>query len=148
MACASAALAQNPAPSAAPPATTAASHAAVSQLERQWLAAVEPGGDRKVLDTILADDYLDTDWRGHARDKPALIAAPAAQGVTQHVSGLHIRVWGCTAIATGVNRIHSAAKGWTVEVPFTDVFARIDGRWRAVASQETLRKPVATNRSN
>jgi hypothetical protein len=28
-----------------------------------------------------------------------------------------------------------------VEVSFTDVFARIDGRWLAVSSQETLRKP-------
>jgi hypothetical protein len=32
-----------------------------------------------------------------------------------------------------------------VEVSFTDVFARIDGNWRAVSSQETLRKPPAAS---
>ncbi|TAN07388.1 MAG: nuclear transport factor 2 family protein [Rhodanobacteraceae bacterium] len=146
--CASAALAQSPAPGKGSPATTTAARAAIAQLERRWLAAVEPGGDREALDTILADDYLDTDWQGRTRDKAALVAAPAAQGVTQHVDGLRIRVWGDTAVATGVNHIHSAAKGWTVTVPFTDVFACIDGHWRAVASQETLRKPANATKSN
>jgi len=50
-------------------------------------------------------------------------------------------VWGDTAIATGINEVRSRSKGWTVEVPFTDVFARIDGHWLAVSSQETVRQP-------
>lgn len=142
LACTPAAWAHAPASTTGVSRTNAADRAAVTRLEQQWLAAVEPGGDRKVLASILADDYLDTDWQGRTRDKAALIAASAAPGITQHVTGLRIRMWGDTAVATGTNHVHSTARGWTVEVPFTDVFARIDGRWRAVASQETLRKPA------
>jgi hypothetical protein len=55
---------------------------------------------------------------------------------------LRVRVWSDTAVATGINQVHSRSKGWTVEVPFTDVFAWIGGRWLAVSSQETARKPT------
>lgn len=127
----------------AAPATTA-EQAAVAKLEQRWLAAVEPGGDRHALESILADDFVDVDWRGQIRHKADLIdAPPGKRGVVQHVTDLHIRVWGDTAVATGINHAHSTARGWTVAVPFTDVFARIDGHWRAVSSQETVRKPAA-----
>lgn len=128
---------------AAPQATSAedAARAAITRLEARWLAAVGPDGDRRELATILADDYVDIDWQGRIRHKSDLLQAPPpARDTTQHVSGLQVRVWGDAAVATGVNTVHSTSKGWTVEVPFTDVFARIDGQWRAVSSQETLRR--------
>lgn len=118
----------------------AADSASVTRLEQRWLAAVSPGGDRGKLDDILADDYIDTDWQGRIRTKHDLLAAAATKGVTEHVTGMRVRVWGNTAVATGLNHIHSSAKGWSVDVAFTDVFSRIHGRWRAVSSQETLRK--------
>lgn len=121
-------------------ASTATDRAAVAQLEQRWLAAVSPGGDRHALDGILADDYVDTDWQGHLRNKSDLLAGTTAKDVIEHVTGMRVRVWGDTAIATGINHMHSGAKGWSVDVAFTDVFSRIDGRWRAVSSQETLRK--------
>jgi len=116
--------------------------AAVAQLEQRWLAAVSLGGDRSALDAILADDYIDTDWQGRTRNKTDLLRGAAAKGASEHVAGLRVRVWGDTAVATGTNHIHSSAKGWSADVTFTDIFSRIDGRWRAVASQETLRKPA------
>ncbi|HEX5961767.1 MAG TPA: nuclear transport factor 2 family protein [Rhodanobacteraceae bacterium] len=139
--CTSAAFAQTP--SAAPAAKPAGDRAAIAGLEQRWPAAVAPGGDRKALAGILAEDYIDTDWQGHLRGKAAPMAAAPAKDAVAHVTGLGIRVGGDTAVATGVNHIHSTQKGWTVEVPFTDVFARIHGHWRAVASQEMLRKPAA-----
>ncbi|MGH8146937.1 MAG: nuclear transport factor 2 family protein [Rhodanobacteraceae bacterium] len=127
----------------AAPATTV-EQAAVTKLEQRWLAAVQPGGNRHALASILADDFIDVDWRGQIRHKADLVdAPPGQQGVVQHVTDLHVRVWGDTAVATGINHAHSTARGWTVAVPFTDVFARINGHWRAVSSQETVRKPVA-----
>ena len=115
--------------------------AAIAKLEQRWLAAVAPGGDRSALQAILADDFVDIDWRGRIRHKADLIAAPAQAHVTQHVTDLHIRVWQDTGIATGVNHVRSTHKGWSVAVSFTDVFVRSDGRWRAVSAQETVRKP-------
>jgi hypothetical protein len=117
----------------------------VTRVERRWVAALAPGGDRSALDDILADDYVDIDWRGRIRHKADLIHAVGSPGnTTQHVSGLDVRVWGDSAVATGVNTVHSTAKDWTAEVAFTDVFVRVDGRWRAVSSQETLRKSPAS----
>jgi len=99
-------------------------------------------GNREDLAVILADDYRDIDWRGQIRDKHTMLAAShKSTDKTQHITQLRVRVWGDTAVATGINQVHSASKGWTVEIPFTDVFARIDGHWRAVASQETVRTP-------
>lgn len=123
-------------------ASTATDRAAVTRFEQQWLAAVSPGGDRHALDGILADDYVDTDWQGHLRNKADLLAGTTAKDVSEHVTGMRVRVWDDTAVATGTNHMHSSAKGWSVDVAFTDVFSRIDGRWRAVSSQETLRKPT------
>jgi hypothetical protein len=123
-----------------PPPSTAADRATVTRLEQRWLAAVSPGGDRSVLDGILADDYVDADWQGHLRNKADLLGGTTAKDVAEHVTGMRVRVWGDTAVATGINHMHSAAKGWSVDIAFTDVFSRIDGRWRAVSSQETLRK--------
>jgi len=125
--------------------STATDRAAVARLEQRWLAAVSPGGDRRALDGILADDYVDTDWQGHLRNKAALLAGTTAKDMGEHVTGMRVRVWDDTAIATGINHMHSDTQGWSVDVAFTDVFSRIDGRWRAVSSQETLRKPARQN---
>lgn len=123
-----------------------ADEAAVIGLEHRWVAALGPGGDRSALGDILADDYVDIDWRGRIRHKADLIHATGSpKGAVQQVTALQVRVWGDSAVATGVNTVHSPTKGWTIEVPFTDVFERIDGHWRAVSSQETLRKPPAAS---
>jgi ketosteroid isomerase-like protein len=114
---------------------------AVEKLEQRWIADIARG-DRDDLANLLADDYRDIDWKGDIRDKSMLLAGlHASADTTQHIPHLQVRVWGDTAVAIGINEVHSRSKGWTVEVSFTDVFARIDGRWLAVSSQETLRKP-------
>jgi hypothetical protein len=134
--------------SSAPPAASVSAHAsadvaAIASLERRWLAAVAPGGDRSTLESILADDYIDTDWQGRTRGKAVLIGTAATGDATQRVSDLRVRTWDDTAVATGINHVHSPGKGWSVDVAFTDVFARIHGHWRAVASQETVQKRTA-----
>jgi len=119
--------------------------AEIARMEARWLAALAPGGDRHDLQTILADDFIDIDWQGRVRHKADLLDTPArSRQVTQHVTDLRVRVWRDTGVATGINHVHSANKGWSVDVSFTDVFVRTDGRWRAVSAQETLRKPAVT----
>jgi ketosteroid isomerase-like protein len=119
--------------------------ATIARLEQRWVAAVSPGGDRRTLDDILAHDYMDTDWQGRTRDKADLLKAAAAKDVAEHVTGMQVRVWGDTAVTTGINHMHSSTKGWSVDIAFTDVFSRINGHWRAVSSQETLRKPAQSS---
>jgi hypothetical protein len=147
-ACAPQTWAQTP-PAASTTTQRAADEVAATQLERRWVAALAPGGDRSALDDSLADDYVDIDGRGRVRHKADLGHAPGSPGkTTQQVSGLDVRVWGDSAVATGVNTVHSTAKGWTTEVAFTDVFVRVDGHWRAVSSQETPRRsPLPSTRS-
>jgi hypothetical protein len=136
-------LAQPAAPGSSPDAARiAAIKTAVAQLERRWLADIADG-NRRDLATILTDDYRDIDWRGHTRNKTELLVGlhkPPTS--TQRVTDLQVRVWGDAAVATGINHVQSKTRGWSVQVSFTDVFAHIDGRWRAVSSQETLRKPA------
>lgn len=124
------------------PQATTTDSVTVTKLEQRWLAAVSPGGDRGTLKDILADDYVDTDWQGRTRNKADLLGGATQEDVTERVTGMRVRVWGDTAVATGINHMHSSAKGWSVDVAFTDVFSRTGGRWRAVSSQETLRKPA------
>lgn len=119
-------------------------NAPVVQLEHAWLTAARHH-DRAALDRILASDFIDTDVHGQTRDKAATLAhhgAPA--GTSQTLHDLKIRRHGDMAIATGINRVHSDAQGWTVRVAFTDVFVREHGHWHAVSAQETLVHPATT----
>lgn len=142
-ACASVSHAQPAATAPAPDAArVAAARADVAQLEQRWLADIADG-NRSDLSMILADDYRDIDWRGRPRNRTELLAGlhqPPTS--TQRITDLQVRVWGDAAVATGINHVQSTTRGRSVEVSFTDVFARIDGHWRAVSSQETLRKPA------
>jgi len=111
--------------------------------EHHWLDAIRRH-DRRALEAILADRFLDINANGELRDRQEAIAHASAPDATQTITQLEVRVFGDTAIATGINTVHSLAKGWTVEIAFTDVFIRERGdRWRAVSAQETLRKPGA-----
>ena len=109
-------------------------------LEHRWLDAIR-SGDRKSLGDILADGFIDTNTNGQTRDRAHAMAHSAAPGATQSITQLTVRLFGDTAIANGINTVHSKTQGWTVDVAFTDVFARRNGRWQAVSAQETLRKP-------
>lgn len=112
----------------------------IESLEHQWLNAAQ-SHDRATLDRILADDFVDVSSNGAFRSKAdALAGGNAPPGATQTLHELRVRVYGDCAIANGVNVVHSDIQGWTVEVPFTDVFARRAGRWQAVSAQETPRR--------
>lgn len=115
--------------------------AQVAALERQWLAAILHK-DRHALETILARGFVDINAKGQVRDRDEAIAhASAPAHTTQAITQLKVRVYGATAIATGINTVHSTAQGWTAEVAFTDVFVRAGDGWQAASAQETLRKP-------
>lgn len=124
----------------APASGPATDRARIAALEQQWLTAIGRH-DRQALEKILAPGFVDINANGQTRDREEAIAhASAPADTTQAIKQLKVRVDGDTAIATGVNEVHSTTKGWTAEVAFTDVFERVGGSWRAVSAQETLRK--------
>ena len=121
--------------------------AQIVALEHHWLAAIR-SGDREALGAILAEGFIDIDINGRMRNRDQAIAhASAPPDTTQTIAELKVRVFGDTAIANGINTVHSKAQGWTVEVAFTDVFLREGASWHAVSAQETLRKPPAVSAS-
>lgn len=116
--------------------------AQIVALEHHWLDAIRTR-DRDALEAILAADFVDINANGRMRDRDEAIAhASAPPDTTQAITQLKVRVHGDTAIATGINTVHSTTKDWTVEVAFTDVFVRGNHGWQAVSAQETLRKPA------
>ena len=126
-----------PAPS--PPSAVEANDVqAVLRVQREWMEAVRDK-DAVALDRILADDYTYTDSRGRVSYKAdSLRQARAAGGRMKafQTSDEKAQVYGDTAIITGLLRVEGEARGepYEAEVRFTDILARIDGQWRAVAA--------------
>ena len=122
----------------APAALDAREEQAVLRVQREWMEAVRDK-DAAALDRILADDYTYTDSRGGVTNKADSLRQ--TRNPNEHMKAFHTseetaRVYGDVAIVTGRLRVEGVAGGqsYDAEVRFTDILARIDGRWRAVAA--------------
>ncbi|HEY0783692.1 MAG TPA: nuclear transport factor 2 family protein [Thermoanaerobaculia bacterium] len=132
-----AALPLSAAPAAPPPANAAEE---VRKLEDRWLEALDRH-DRTALDALLADDFMNTNWVGKVRTKQDVLNSlddPGRPQGTQRLIDVQARVYGDTAVVTGTNIFTTLDQARVVRLRFTDVFVRRDGRWRAVAGQETV----------
>ena len=113
------------------------------RLVKAWIA-----GDRGTVDSILAADWSVIDMTGHVLTKPQVMQE-LGSGDRRIESGsvdeLKVREFGDVAIVTGRSVLAGSYKGKSASVVqrFTDVFARRDGRWQAVASQGTQIAPSA-----
>jgi ketosteroid isomerase-like protein len=112
--------------------------------ERAWIEALR-ANDAPALDAILADDYALTDDRGRRRSKADDLAR--ARAGTLHFDvydarDLSVRVWGDTAVVTGLGEVRGTSEGraFASTFAFTDTFARADGRWRAVAAHVSQKR--------
>lgn len=110
------------------------------RLERRWVDALERR-DVAAVGAILADDFVDTTYRGERRTRSealAGLASPSRAATTQELSRLEARVYGTTGVVTGVNTVTGRGPDFSVRVRFTDVFVKTNGAWKAVSAQETL----------
>jgi ketosteroid isomerase-like protein len=107
------------------------------KLENDWNTATEKK-DVVFLDKLYADEYFSTDSEGVIITKAQDLAQVKASSTASPfaLSDMKVRVYGDTAVVTGVNTVH-----WTVNgkerlgpIRFTDVFVKRDGRWQVVAS--------------
>jgi len=115
--------------------------AAIEQLERDRQNAFV-GGDIGALDRDTAGDYTTINGVGKLSTKPQMMEN-LRQGKTKVLSvkldNLKARIYGDTAVLTGDYRDVNVRDGVQRETHalFTRVFVKKDGRWQAVAYQQT-----------
>lgn len=116
---------------------------AVRALEQRWLANEERP---EVVATILAEDFVHVLPVGFVTKRQHLEYLqqhPGAFPGDKRFRELHIRVYGATAIATGIVSTEPTDGGKPHESAFTDVFVRRCGKWLAVNAQELALAPAS-----
>jgi ketosteroid isomerase-like protein len=120
---------------------------AVEDLERELVAAIAKT-DLATYDRIVADDYVVVDATG--RDIPKSEVIASYRSGTRRYTNLEIfdvrgRVFGDTAIVAARTKGLRREDGKDVpnDVRYVRVYARRDGRWRAVAQMSTPARPAS-----
>jgi ketosteroid isomerase-like protein len=107
------------------------------RLVKSWV-----DGDRAAVEAILAHDWSVIDMTGHVLTKQKVMKE-FGSGDRRIESGsiddLKVRAFGEIAVVTGRSELTGSYRGTRAIVVqrFTDVFAKREGRWQAVASQGT-----------
>jgi ketosteroid isomerase-like protein len=119
-----------------------AAQSKVIALKNAWNQAEEQK-DAKALDAILDNSLVYTDYDGIVMTKVDFLAsvkAPARQPQQQVTESMNARVYGDSAVVTGVYRVKGAEKGkpYLRRGRFTDTWISRNGTWVCVASQFTL----------
>lgn len=139
-----------PTPAPAPAATPDASPPPVAvvvddetqllNIEQEWCNAYLHS-DAGYLSRLLTDDFVFTNGQAETSDKTAELQQ--ARDRTVHYTvfenrDMTVRLHGDTAVVTGRTRckgtVAATGKFVDAEMQFTAVFARVQGRWRAVAA--------------
>src|ERR1043166_3652403 len=100
--------------------------------------------DATVLDRIYATDFIGVGPSGRVRTKPQVISDFTSgdlkfQSIT--TDDVQVRVYGNTAVETGLSTMTGQDKGQTVprDTRFTRVWVKQQGRWRLVANHYSIR---------
>lgn len=113
----------------------------VRAVEERWLSNESRP---EVVESILADDFihvLPVGFIDKSQHLQYLKQHPEAFPGSKRFEELRVRIYGDTAVATGIVRTDLGA-GSQKRVAFTDVFLLRKGRWLAVNAQElTLTAP-------
>lgn len=117
---------------------------ALMQMERDWSAAYLKH-DNAMIDRILADDYVGIDGRGVVTSKAQELEeakapapgtpVPDRMVVDELVSEMKVRVYGKTAVVTGIATEEVSFKGKksTVRYRRTTVYVKRQGIWQCVS---------------
>ena len=118
---------------------------AIEQMERDRQDAFIRG-DADALDRATADAYTTVSATGVVADKAQMmknIRARKTKVVSVSLEDLSARVYGDTAVLTGIYRDTHITDGQTTQANsrFIRVFARTPAGWQAVAYQQTALPP-------
>ncbi len=116
--------------------------AAVRALEMKWADAYRTR-HVDVLSSLISDDYVITMEDGSTLSKVGFIshtAEPSEHIETAEFLDIKIRMHGDAAIVTGAyhERGESAGKRFDYRDRLTDVWMKIDGKWKLIASHYSL----------
>jgi ketosteroid isomerase-like protein len=114
---------------------------AISQLERDWVAAIV-NKDRAALDRLLADDFAGTSPSAHLYNKKMAIEdlSTGTYAVeSMDLDEIAVNVYGDTAVAFASQNEKSRYGSTDISghYHYTNVWVKKDGRWQAVASHGT-----------
>ncbi len=115
-----------------------ATAAGLRTAEADWVAALE-SRDVQRLGCRLAAEFADSTWQGQRIARVEVLARlPSRPDSRLALSHIEAETIGAAGIVRGINT-QTGAHGQVIgRVRFTDVFAWRDGRWQAIAAQETL----------
>jgi ketosteroid isomerase-like protein len=111
---------------------------ALIELENNWAGALS----RKDADTVacmLADEFEDVDVDGSLHDRrQTLDHIPHKKPGLNQLSEMRAHVDGNFAFTRGLATWVDTSGNVVARVRFTDIFTYRDGRWQALAGQESL----------
>jgi ketosteroid isomerase-like protein len=112
--------------------------AALVTLEHTWAEALSRK-DADAVACLLADEFEDADVDGSLHTRKETIAKiPDRKLWTNRLTELRAHVESSMGFARGLNEIVGPDGKVVARVRFTDIFTYRDGRWQAIAGQETL----------
>jgi Domain of unknown function (DUF4440) len=109
----------------------------IIDIEHEWLRALIQR-DRPTLDRILADDFVDSNWKGELHTKKQVLEGLGTSGpYLQHLRDIKVQRHGSMAVVRGLNEIRDKDGRIVMRIRFTDLLLYRHGNWQAVAAQET-----------
>lgn len=108
------------------------------KLEQSWAEALNQK-DSAAVACMVAEEFEDADVDGSLHMRAEMLAKiPNRKPRENRLSELRGHVEGDMGYTRGLNTIVDASGKVVARVRFTDVFTYRDGRWQALAGQETL----------
>lgn len=113
---------------------------ALLQLEQTWAKALEQY-DAETVACLVAEEFEDAGVDGGVYNRAEMLAHIPQRGPNlNHLEDMHAHVYGDLAYVRGVNQVTDPSGKPLAKVRFTDIFVYREGRWQAVAGQETFIK--------
>lgn len=121
------------------PAGQAKDGSALVHIEQTWASALEKE-DAATLGCLLAEEFQDVDPQGNIFDRATTLAKAADDHRPLHneLRELSPHVYGDFGYIRGLATATDAQGKVMARVRFTDVYVYRDGRWQAVAAQESM----------
>jgi ketosteroid isomerase-like protein len=142
--CSSSPKAEEPvasATAATAPAPTEDVEGTITQLEKDWVAAIQKK-DTAALDRILATDFVGTSSTAHTFNKDDAIADIKESRYVvdkMDLDEISVNVYGNTAVSftSQEEKSNYEGKNTSGHYHFTDTWIKNDGKWQVVASHGT-----------